>query len=150
MPDSERPLAARGERDAPEVGRWLRKSGQPPDRVVCSPARRTRQTWRLASAELAVAPPVGYDERLYLADADEFLRVVRECPEDIRTLLVIGHCPSVQEVTLSLAGQGEADTVERVRTKFPTAALAVLTMSGRWAELAPNTARLAAFVVPRG
>src|SRR6202451_4394164 len=70
--DHERPLAKRGRRDAPVVGRWLGASGYVPDAVVCSTAARARQTWELASAGLAAAapgaaPPVRYEPRGYAA-----------------------------------------------------------------------------------
>jgi phosphohistidine phosphatase len=48
MPDHERPLARRGQRDAPVMGRWLRTAGLAPDLVLCSTARRARETWQLA------------------------------------------------------------------------------------------------------
>ncbi|WP_230211275.1 SixA phosphatase family protein [Streptomyces kaniharaensis] len=56
VPDWERPLGPRGRRDAPEAGRWLRRRGLVPDTVVCSPARRARETWELAGAELPGTP----------------------------------------------------------------------------------------------
>ena len=55
--DHERPLAKRGRRDAPVVGRWLGASGYVPDAVICSTAARARETWDLASAGLAAAAP---------------------------------------------------------------------------------------------
>ncbi|WP_443080564.1 SixA phosphatase family protein [Streptomyces sp. PTD5-9] len=54
VPDHERPLAGRGRRDAPAAGRRLYEAGYTPDLVVCSTARRTRETWDLAAAELLV------------------------------------------------------------------------------------------------
>src|SRR6266508_2923118 len=68
VPDAERPLAGRGRREAPLVGRWLRESGHIPDLVVCSPALRARQTWELVAGELGEAgeaPEVRFDERVY-------------------------------------------------------------------------------------
>src|ERR1019366_8700761 len=63
-PDHDRPLAGRGRRDAPAVGRWLREAGCVPDQVWCSTAQRAVQTWQLAAAELGVAPPVDYQRDL--------------------------------------------------------------------------------------
>jgi phosphohistidine phosphatase len=56
VPDRERPLAKRGRRDAPRIGRWLRDHGYRPDAVVCSVARRTRQTWELVAPKLGGSP----------------------------------------------------------------------------------------------
>ncbi|MCQ4080083.1 histidine phosphatase family protein [Streptomyces sp. RB6PN25] len=149
--DRERPLGPRGLRDAPAVGRWLRDNGFKPDRVVCSPAHRTRATWELVAHELDTAdPPVAYDGRIYGADTDGLLDVVHDVPTPTRTLLLLGHAPGVQELTLELAAEGERDALERVQEKFPTSAVAVLTTPAAWPDLAPGSARLAAFVVPRG
>src|SRR6266508_2394367 len=76
VPDEERPLAERGRRDAPATGRWLAEHVGDLDLVVCSPARRARETWRLASAELARKPPVRLDERVYAAGPGRLLTVL--------------------------------------------------------------------------
>jgi phosphohistidine phosphatase len=156
--DHDRPLARRGIRDAPVMGRWLREAGCVPDRVLCSTARRARETWQLAQAGLAAAPPVTFDRRVYEGSASDLLALIREAPPATRTLLLIGHDPALPELALMLAaetpgtalspGQGVAG-LQRMRAKFPTAAIAVLEPAGAWRELTPRQARLAAFVTPR-
>ena len=79
-PDHLRPLARRGQRQVPEAGRWLAANVGPIDLAVVSPAVRTRETWRLAAAELAVPPPVREDDRLYAGSAPSLLGVLRELP----------------------------------------------------------------------
>ncbi|MEV4971089.1 SixA phosphatase family protein [Streptomyces scopuliridis] len=150
VPDHERPLAARGRRDAPAAGRWLRAAGCVPDLVICSTARRTRETWALVAPELDAWPLVFYDPRVYEASAAELLGVLRDVPEGQRTVLLIGHQPGVQDVVLSLAGHGDDEAMARARGKFPTSAVAVLTLPGSWADLTPDTATLTDFAVPRG
>jgi phosphohistidine phosphatase len=149
--DHERPLARRGRRDAPVAGGWLRAAGLVPDRVVCSTARRARETWQLAAAELDASPTVRFDQRVYGAAAGELLDLARETAPGARTLLIVGHDPAMQELTVALAGAraGDADALERVRVKFPTAAIAVIEFTGTWQGLRPQQARLTAFVVPR-
>ena len=129
--DHERPLARRGRRDAPVAGRWLRAAGRSPDRVVCSTARRARQTWQLAAAELDACPAVRFDPRVYGAAAGDLLDLAREAAPGTRTLLIVGHVPALQELTVALAvaRAGDADALKRVRVKFPTAAIAVLEWS---------------------
>lgn len=152
VPDARRPLGPRGLRDAPAAGRWLRESGCVPDRVVCSPALRTRRTWELVAAEAGLTGPVEYEERAYGADAEELLDLVRVTPAQVGTVLLVGHNPGAQELVLLLAGEGDARALEQVRTKFPTSAIAVLDLAGpgAWRSLAPGSARLTGFVVPRG
>lgn len=143
--DHERPLGPRGLRDAPNLGRWLGDNGYVPDHVVCSTARRTRETWARVSEAFPEKPPVEYDEDLYGAGPEEFLEAARRIPGDVTTLALVGHEPGVSELTLHLAGYG--DDTRLVRTKFPTGAAAVLATADTWADLA--TARLEAFFQPR-
>ncbi len=151
VPDRERPLAPRGQRDAAAAGRWLRKSGCVPDRVVCSTARRARETWDLAADKLRAQPQVAFEQRVYGASAEELLALARTTPSQARTLLIVGHDPAMHELTLELAGAepgGQSDALGRARLKFPTAAIAVLAFTGPWGKLTAGQARLAEFVTP--
>jgi phosphohistidine phosphatase len=150
VPDHERPLAPRGLRDAPAAGRWLAEADCRPDLVLCSTARRTRQTWELAAAELGSTPLVRYEPRLYAADDQTTLDVVREVTADVGTLLLIGHNPGLQDLILLLADEALGGTMQRAQTKFPTSAVAVLTWRGTWSALAPGAALLTDLAVPRG
>jgi phosphohistidine phosphatase len=152
VPDHERPLAPRGRRDAPAAGRWLRKSGLVPDRVMCSTAQRARETWQLAEQKLGAHPQTVFEQRVYGATSGELLDLARHVPARVRTLLIVGHDPGMQDLTLELASEQSGDegleAVSRVRVKFPTAAIAVLAFTGTWPQLAPEQARLADFAVP--
>ncbi|MFJ3334260.1 SixA phosphatase family protein [Streptomyces sp. NPDC086766] len=149
--DHERPLAPRGRRDAPAAGRALAEADCLPDLALCSTARRARQTWDLASSQWGTPPPVRFDRRLYAADVPALLTAVRETPPEVGTLLLIGHNPSLEELVLDLAGDGLDDTLDRLRVKFPTSALAVLAWHGAgWRALAPGAALLTDLTVPRG
>jgi phosphohistidine phosphatase len=151
VPDHERPLAGRGRRDAPAAGRWLRDSGCAPDRVICSTARRARETWELVDGELGVVhPSVEYDPRVYDATVPELLEVVHELPDDAVTVLLVGHNPGFEELTMALAGSADGDALDRARAKFPTCAIAVLAFTGPWTALAAGAARLTHFAAPRG
>jgi phosphohistidine phosphatase len=148
--DHERPLAKRGRRDAPEVGRWLGASGYVPDAVVCSTALRARETWELASSGLAAAvpgrsrvPAVRYEPRVYEATVLGLLMLVREFDAAWRTTVIVGHNPGLAELA---AGLASPDTPPP--PAFPTAAVAVLGLPGPWAQAAPGEAHLLAFTVP--
>ncbi|MFD0313556.1 SixA phosphatase family protein [Streptomyces flavalbus] len=151
VPDHERPLAPRGRRDAPAAGRALAAADCLPDLALCSTAVRARQTWDLAAAQWATHARVRHDPRLYAADVPTLLTAVHEAPPDVGTLLLVGHNPGLEDLVLALAGDGADDTLARLRTKFPTSALAVLTWYGTtWRALLPGTALLTRFEVPRG
>jgi phosphohistidine phosphatase len=157
VPDHERPLARRGQRDAPVMGRWLRTAGHIPDQVLCSTARRARETWQLAQARLSAAPPVSLDEGVYQGSATQLLDLIRRTPPAVGTLLLVGHDPAIQELALTLAattltarpGAAPPDALDRMRVKFPTAAIAIIEFSGNWDQLGPRAARLTRFVIPR-
>jgi phosphohistidine phosphatase len=146
--DHERPLAKRGRRDAPVVGRWLGASGYVPDAVVCSTAARARETWDLAFPALAAAAPgaapaVRYEPRVYEATVLGLLMLVREFDPGWRTALIVGHNPGLAELTAGLAGPDAELT-----SGYPTAFTAVLGLPGPWAEVTPGEARLLDFTVP--
>jgi phosphohistidine phosphatase len=149
VPDRDRPLAKRGRRDAPVIGRWLREHGYVPDTVVCSVARRTRQTWELVEPELGGSPSVRFEPRAYAASAMTLLYLVRELPGESVTALLIGHNPGIAELASSLASPaGEGG---RLGAKFPTGAVAVFGIPGDWADLdlgTPGQARLVNFTTP--
>ena len=158
--DHDRPLAHRGQRDAPVKGHWLRKTDHVPDQVLCSTAQRARETWQLAQAKLRAQPPVRFDRRVYMASATALLELIRRAPPATKTLLIVGHVPGVPELALALAapvpratGDAERDAVramsEHMAAKFPTAAIAVPEFSCSWDQLAPGSAHLATFVAPR-
>lgn len=162
VPDHDRPLARRGRRDAPAMGRWLRDAGYRPDQVLCSTARRARQTWQLAQPPLGTAPPAVFDARVYQAPAARLLRLIRQAPIAASTLLVLGHDPGIPDLAVLLAaatppGHADAGTtagppspmLDSMRAKFPTAAIAVFECTGSWDQLGPGLARLARFITPR-
>jgi len=152
--DHDRELAPRGRKDAHAIGLWL---SDPSHAVVhelalCSTAARTRQTLDGIWTGGTCANETRYDQRIYEASAASLLEVLREVPDSVTTVLVIGHAPGIPVLATSLAhnDSGSTDVMDRLSLGFPTSALAVLGFNGRWATLAPQTAYLRDFVVPRG
>jgi phosphohistidine phosphatase len=130
-PDLERALRPRGCRNASDAGRWLAGRGLVPDLVLCSNARRARQTWQYVSAELACEPRVVNDPRLYHADATDLVEIFAETPAQVRTLMYVGHNPAAADLAENLTGSP---------VDFPTAAVAIIGLSGGWADLSPASA----------
>jgi phosphohistidine phosphatase len=141
VPDEQRPLNARGRRDAPAAGRWLRDRMAPIGAVVCSPAVRTRQTWELAAAELDGVPDAVVDRRIYAATADVLLAVVRDLPDHAEAAVLVGHNPGVADLVALLTGES---------LQMRTAAVAAVRIDGSWADAARGTATLVAHATPRG
>jgi phosphohistidine phosphatase len=140
QPDAQRPLAERGRRDAPAAGRWLTSNVERIDLVVCSPAIRARQTWDLAGAELH-GPPVRFDERVYAASAPDLLALVRALPDDVGTVVLVGHNPGMEDLASALAGQN---------VPMKTSSVAVLSWPGTWTDAGSDGGRLTAHATPRG
>jgi phosphohistidine phosphatase len=139
-PDAERALSERGWRDGTAAGMWLAERDFIPDTVICSSARRTRQTWQQVSAELAAQVNFSADPALYQADVGDLLSIIALTVPEVSTLMYIGHNPAAGQLAAGLTGT-ELD--------FPTAAIAVLDLPGSWDDLAPGSATLTASWTPR-
>lgn len=150
LDDFERPLAKRGLKAAPEMGRELAKLSPLPDRVLCSTAVRTRATLALVLAEMDGPPPeISYEDSLYLALPELMLEDIQSKAGDARHVLVIGHNPGLHGLALALTGEGKRKDIQALAAKFPTAALAHLTFEAEnWADVRPGTGTLEAFLTP--
>ncbi|MEU3610014.1 histidine phosphatase family protein [Streptomyces sp. NPDC035033] len=142
--DFDRELSKRGRKDAPRTGRWLADSGAGPDFVLCSPSRRTRETWLLAALALDDPPPVVHDERLYNAPPDRLLSVLAERAPGLRAVALVGHNPGIHELAVGLCGSGPRKLLERVRAGFPTSGVVVIEVPGGWERLSPGGGRVIA------
>jgi phosphohistidine phosphatase len=147
LADHDRPLASRGRRAAKAIGRHLRERGVAPELVLCSTARRVRETLEgieplLGRAAISVEP------ELYGAGPAELLARLHEIAPPVRSVMVIGHNPALEQLALLLARHGS--TVSELEAKFPTGALATLAIRGPgWAALDRGTAELIEFIRPR-
>ena len=150
LSDFERPLNDRGRKAAPEMGRVLHDLKFAPDLILCSPSTRTRQTLDLVLPCLkGPAPSIHYEKDLYHASAALLLEQMRRIDDKIRTALVVGHNPGLHALALTLAGEGGTDDLTRLTSKFPTAALALLSFTApNWRGVAPGKGWLEAFAVP--
>ncbi len=146
LADHDRPLAPRGRHAAERMRGHLEGQGLKPELVLCSSSRRTRETLDLLAPAFGAAER-SFEEGLYGAGSAELLERLREVPDDIGTVALIGHNPGVQDLALGLADKGK--DLDRAREKFPTGALAVLGFDGPWRDLEAGTARLESFVTPR-
>lgn len=151
LPDHERPLADRGNTEAPVAGRWLIEQDLYPEVILTSDAVRTRQTTTWVINELGDKAPTPYlDSRLYLASASQVLSVINETEEQVRTLMVVGHMPWVQELGMRLASvDSDEKAVLDMAERYPTLGLMVFTIPGEWASLDGRDADMTHFVIPR-
>lgn len=150
QPDRERELAPRGRRAAEAMAEWLAQSGLLPDRVLCSPARRTRETLAALLPFLPDDDRVTIAPGLYEPPSGDYRRVISELGGEAERLLVVGHNPAIQATALVLAGKGNARMVAEIAAKFPTGGLAILSFERpEWSQLQPHSGDLTEFVRPR-
>ena len=150
--DFDRSLTRAGKADAAAAGAWLADEGLRPDLVLCSPARRTRQTWHgveMAMAQAAPdapAPEVIFDEGLYDGGRTEVIDLLRAAGDDRRTVLVIGHNPTMSDVSLLLRPHEQDGETHGLKT----AGIAVHRAEGPWSLTGPGSMALVAQHTARG
>jgi len=152
-PDFDRRLTTRGETDADAAGAWLADERIHPDLVLCSPAARTRQTWQGVSIALAQAqsgggaPEVRYEQQLYDGGRTEVFDLLRASLETVRTILLVGHNPTVSEVSMLLVPNKQYDSRG---VELRTSGLAVHRSEGPWSEIEPGSMPLVERHTARG
>jgi phosphohistidine phosphatase len=146
LDDHDRPLAPRGKRAMKDMARHLRREGVHPELVLCSSAKRARQTLERLLPALGDGVTLEVDDDLYTFHADVILARLKRVPASVTSVMVVGHNPAVEELTLQLAADGAR--TDRVGAKFPTGAVATLDVRVAWSRLKPGAAELSAFVTP--
>lgn len=150
LADIDRPLSPRGANAARLIGRHMTEHALKPDLVLCSPARRTRDTLALVETAFGAALEHMVEPRIYMAEPPALLALVRAAPEAVNCLMLVGHDPGLPGLVFALLKGQTGTLIERLKEKFPTGALAVLSCeSATWRGVKAGACRLDAFVVPR-
>ncbi len=147
--DRDRDLTPRGRNAAQAIGRHLTAKALVPELVICSPARRAAETWRLAAPELPNPPPVIVDEAIYAFDDGEaILGSLRHRAAAAASVLIVGHNPSIETLARRLANSGSKKLRANLAAKYPTGTLAVLALDANdWSTIGGGT--LTHFVRPK-
>jgi phosphohistidine phosphatase len=152
LPDFERGLTEVGVSDADAAGSWLADQRLRPDLVLCSSATRTRQTWQGVSVALAQADPaapspeVHYERGLYDGGRTEVIDLLRAVPDAVRTVLVVGHNPTMSDVSILLRPADEDAELAALKTS----GMAVHRAEGSWSQTEPFSMPLVATHTGRG
>jgi phosphohistidine phosphatase len=158
LEDHERPLAPRGRHAAELLRQWLRAQAIHPALVLCSTARRARETLELVDPEGERI----YEPGLYEASSVHLIERLRDVPDLVDSVMLVGHNPAVHDAVLALSDAPPSDVnqdgetggtassdLAHLRRKFPTGALALLKLSCRWSELGPRRAELVRLIRPK-
>lgn len=148
-PDSERPLSEDGRATARRVGAYISDQEFVPDRVLCSAARRARETLECVQSGWESSPPVRFEEALYSAGPDEILALLKTLGTATGTVMVVGHNPAVEQLAARLAREGNRGSIRRMAASFPAGALAVFELTAAdWHALGAGESWLRRFVCP--
>jgi phosphohistidine phosphatase len=143
LPDRERPLAARGVKAARQLALRLKEKPIEVDLVLCSTARRTRETLELIRPALGKAD-IKLEDGLYGAAADELIARLRRVPKKVGAVLVIGHNPGIEEAAWLLLGP------DRAPGHFPTCALAGIRFAVEdWRSIEEGGGEPIGFITPK-
>ncbi len=119
--DRDRKLTGRGKAAAQAMGRIMRERDLLPDMVLCSPARRAKDTWSIAAEELKSAPKIFFEEDVYdFGNGGRLAELIRTKGKNAKSLLLIGHNPSIEGLAARLVGAGDPKLAERLKKKYPT------------------------------
>jgi phosphohistidine phosphatase len=151
LDDRDRKLSARGKAAAQAMGRTMRQRKLVPDLVLCSPARRARDTWSLAAEELKVAPRLQSEEDVYdFGNGGKLVDLIRAKGGKAKSLLLVGHNPSMERLAQRLSGKGDKKLRERLEKKYPTGALSVFEADiPSWEAFADEVFALTHFIRPK-
>lgn len=144
--DYDRALENSGKADAETVAASMLLAGYVPELVLCSGARRARETWDAAARHL-VPGDVRHLDGLYSSDAGGYLDIIKQAG-DAKSVLVVGHNPMMEDLALALSSNGQAAAMAAVARGFPTCGLAVLRFSTPISEIAPEDGYLEDFLTP--
>ena len=139
--DFDRPLAPRGERDGPKIGRELKRRRIDPDLIVSSPAVRAKATLELVSSAAGLSAGPTFNESIYGASSAELIKIVRHFPNERSRAMVVGHNPGFEDLVNRLTGSNE---------RMPTAALACITFDvDDWADVEDDNGKLVWLITPK-
>lgn len=146
--DYERPLKARGRRDAPRMGEYMSSLGLVPDLIVSSPAVRARHTAELFAEALCYTQEIEWDEDIYGASASELIDLLRHQPSAADHIVMVGHNPGFEELTTLLTAERPPNLTGGIR--LPTASAAhILLNVNDWPHVSLGCGQLAWLITPK-
>lgn len=146
--DFERPLAGRGIVDCAKIGQWLAAQGCSVDCVISSSALRAWQTTEAIAYSLGISrQKIQYDGKLYLADSDDMLKIIRKQADNCDTLLLVGHNPGMDQLLIELTAH-KLKLTENGKL-LTTASVAMLSIPDDWKNLATHSGNIIVMMRPR-
>jgi len=145
--DFDRPLAKRGKKDAPAMGKWMRKHDFVPDFIISSPAERAKQTILAVVEELGISKKdIHFNEKIYMADVATLLQVLQDCPRKANQVMLVGHNPGLDELLQFLVNDPPLTQNGKLLT---TASFARISLPRDWTQLERHCGNLVSITRPK-
>ena len=136
LSDHDRPLSALGEAQAKAVGQYLAGSGQNIDLALISSAQRAQTTGSIVLSCLNHSPVTSVERSLYNAPLSEYWALIQSVPQDMNTVLVVAHNPTIHRLALALSGDEKHVHYNKISLSYPPATLAILSCPiGSWLDI---------------
>jgi len=144
LKDFDRPLNSRGKNDAPKIGLLLKEKRVIPEKIYCSPAKRTRSTLKKVLKEFSGDKSiVEFTDDLYFRGNEAYLSAIASTPSDIEIGMTVGHNPMTEEF-ISILSSTPVDV------PIKTATVACLTAEiENWSDLKPGSCKLQWIIGPK-
>lgn len=150
LDDFDRPLNKRGKVNATEMGALLSSRKLEIDRLFCSSAVRCKSTFKCLLNEGFGVFQQSYSDDLYSAGFDGLMEFVKSTSDNIKSLMIIGHNPGLQDLALNLLEVSSSDDYKSLQVNLPSCAfLHIQIKSDKWSELAPGCGTLYYYVTPK-
>lgn len=145
LDDFDRPLNDRGKRDAPRMGKRLKEKDIFPELLLSSPAKRALSTARRIGKQLNYKKDdIKTERKLYHADEDMILDVIREIKDKYKVVMIFGHNPGLTEFVSAL--QDKQQDIDNI----PTCGVAAFQLDiNSWNEVNWGKGRMMFFDYPR-
>lgn len=146
--DYDRPLDPSGFAIIDDLAQKIAAQGLAPDAVICSSALRTRQTLEHLQKFWQKTPMIEFNDQLYSGNASDYLQAIHDfgyLNEDQHSLMLIGHNPSIEDLTFALTQNQSSMVFDRLRAGFPTAGLAVFEFDMSFDAIVPRKGELVSF-----
>ena len=140
--DFDRPLAKRGVQDAELMTKYIKDQDYKLDKVLCSTARRTKETFDICADgfNFSIEDALYLDE-LYFGEARTIISLIESLDDSLRSILIVGHNPTIHILTERIT----SNAIE----KYPTCALAKISIENSWKDLSSKQCKLKSFMKPK-
>jgi len=127
VPDHDRPLKKKGEKDAKAMGKAFKNKKLSPDVILCSSAERAKQTAALFKEAISYDGKIDFNDKLYMAEVNDLITAIKNVPPKTKSVMVIGHNPGLEALLQTLTGKVET---------LPTSSIAYISVPiDEWSAL---------------